>query len=161
MKTKYDAETTPIETEYLARCGHSDKEIFKSLKISCDTFYKWIKKYTEFAEALKRGRKFNLVTIRVENALLKLTEGYNWTEEKEEITGEAATNADGTIMKDENGRTILKRQVVKKSKTIKHVAPNVTAQIYFLNNRQPDRWSNKEYNRNIDGSVEIDLSISK
>ena len=60
--------------------------------------------------------------IQVENALLKRALGYDYTEEKVEVS-------------EKDGRKV--------TQTVKHVAPDTTAQIFWLKNRRPDRWRDK------------------
>lgn len=61
----------------------------------------------------------------MENALLRRALGY----EVEETTSE---------IREENGK---KTKYIKK--TIKHVVPDTTAQIFWLKNRRPDKWRDK------------------
>ena len=84
------------------------------------------KAYPEIAEALKRGKE--VVDILVENALLKRALGYRY----DEITREIAMSADGEA----NGLAVTK--VVTKE-----VQPDVTAQIFWLKNRKPDKWRDR------------------
>lgn len=55
-KSKYTKELVK-ETERLAGLLYTDKEIYDALGINYDTFYDYKKKYSEFSEALSRGRK--------------------------------------------------------------------------------------------------------
>lgn len=68
----------------------------------------------------KKGKE--VVDIEVENALLKRALGYSYEEKKVEVSEE------GT----------------KVTKTIKEVVPDTTAQIFWLKNRRPDRWRDKQ-----------------
>ena len=113
-----------ITIEGFARDGLSDVEIAGKMGIASSTFYEWKKKFPEMSEALKRGKA--PVDIAVENALLKRALGYDY----EETVTEVVEMPDGS-----------KRRHIKK--TTKQVVPDVTAQIYWLNNRRPDRWRNK------------------
>ena len=61
----------------------------------------------------------------MENALLKRALGY----EAEETT---------TEIREENGK---KTKYIKK--TMRHVLPDTTAQIFWLKNRRPDKWRDK------------------
>lgn len=56
--------------------------------ISTSTLYGWKKKYSEFSEALKRGKE--IIDREVENALLKRALGYEY----EEITQERIIRKD-------------------------------------------------------------------
>ena len=46
--------------------------------ISVETFYKYVKKYPDFSDSLKKGKA--PVDVRVENALLKRAMGYEYEE---------------------------------------------------------------------------------
>ena len=62
---KYE-DTFPLLAEGYAREGMIDKEIAAKLGVSEATFYEYQKKYPEFSEAIKRGKK--PVDVEVENA---------------------------------------------------------------------------------------------
>lgn len=102
--------------EAWARDGLTDEQIAHNLGIAVSTLYVYKAEHEEFSEALKRGKE--VVDYEVENALLKRALGYSY----EEITYEA-----GKLVK-----TVTKQ-----------VAPDVTAQIYWLKNRKPDKWRDK------------------
>lgn len=103
-----------------ARDGYTDRDMMNSLGVSHDTFYKWKKDKPEFADALKKGKE--IIDRQVENALLKRALGYSYDEVKEQQT------ADGTFF----------------STTTKEVVPDTTAQIFWLKNRRPDKWRDKQ-----------------
>ena len=102
-----------------ARDGLTDEQIANNMGISTATLYNWKLKYIEIVEALKRGKE--VVDIQVENALLKRALGYEYTEETIEIGP--------------TGKKI--KQIVKQ------VVPDTTAQIFWLKNRQPEKWRDK------------------
>ena len=100
-----------------ARDGLIDEQIAHNCGISAGTLYDWKNRFPQIAEALKKGKE--VVDVQVENALLKRALGY---ETVEEMTEEGP---DGT-----------------KIRTTR-VPPDVTAQIFWLKNRMPDRWRDK------------------
>lgn len=110
-----------------ARNGLTDEQIAHNVGIAVGTLYDWKNKYPEISEALKRGKE--VVDIEVENALLKRAKGYNY----EEVTHERISDP-------ETGDAKL---VVTKVVT-KHVAPDVTAIIFWLKNRLPKDWRDKK-----------------
>ena len=89
--------------------------------------YEWKKRYPEISESLKKGKE--VVDIQVENALLRRALGYEYTE----VTQEVCENA-------ETGEMEL--HVTKK--VTKEVIPDTTAQIFWLKNRRPDKWRDKQ-----------------
>ena len=124
-----------LQIEGWARDGLTDEQIAHNIGISCGRFYEWEKKFNEFREAVKKGKA--PVDLEVENALLKRALGYEYVETTTEIE-EIPTNR-----KDEDGNIIF-RQKKHVKKTTKQVLPDVTAQIYWLNNRRTDRWRNRK-----------------
>lgn len=110
-----------------ARDGLTNKEIAKNLGIGETTFYKIINEHSEVSEVLKKGKE--VVDYQVENALLKRALGYAYEEKTYE------TRYDERTGKSEE-------RLVKK--VTKQVSPDTTAQIYWLNNRKPKQWRNKQ-----------------
>lgn len=135
--TKYDSSVHPILAKYMARCGLTDIQIAKEMNISKATLNRWKKTYPEFLSSLKENKKF--IDALVEDSLLKKALGY----EVEEV--EVTVSKDG------------KNSRVKKTKKWIH---DTTAIIFWLKNRQPERWRDIQ-NLNHEGTVEtknIDLS---
>lgn len=124
-----------IRLEGWARNGLTDEMIAHNIGITTTTFYDWKKKYPQFAEAVKRGKE--VVDIMVENALLKSALGYSYDEVVKE-----------RIFDYETETSI----VVEVKRTTKEVAPNPTSLIFWLKNRQPEKWRDK---KNIDAAVEV------
>ena len=106
-----------------ARDGLTDEQLSQNMGIGTTTLYRWKEEYREIREALKRGKE--VVDIQVENALLKRALGYEYTEETREL-----------VKDKETGKYSLS---VTKIVT-KEVAPDVTAQIFWLKNRKPKKW---------------------
>lgn len=124
-----------------ARDGLSNEQIAKNMGISAKTLYEWQNKYSEFREALKNGKE--VVDREVENALLKRALGYKYTE----VTRERTVETDS-----ETG--VSKSKMVVTKKVTKEVAPDVTAQIFWLKNRKPDKWRDKR-DVGITGDMDI------
>lgn len=103
-----------------ARDGLTDEQLARKMGISCGTLYAWKNKFPEISEALKKGKE--VVDVEVENALLKRALGYEYTETMVEHS------PDG----------------VKRRKTVKFIPPDVTAQIFWLKNRKPETWREKQ-----------------
>ncbi len=130
-KTKYDPNTFPLLAEGYARDGLADYQISKNLGVSIDSFYKYKKRYPEFAEALKKGRK--PVNIEVENALLKKAIGYEYEKTK-------------TVKKIVDGK-----QTVEVHKETVVVSPSEAAIIFWLKNRLPKKWRDKQKEEEEEG----------
>lgn len=124
-----------IRLEGWARNGLTDEMIAHNIGITTTTLYDWKKKYPQFAEAIKRGKE--VVDIMVENALLKSALGYSYDEVVKERIFDYETETS---------------KVVEVKRTTKEVAPNPTSLIFWLKNRQPEKWRDK---KNIDAAVEV------
>lgn len=116
-----------------ARQGLTDEQIAKNMGIAKVTFYDWKNKFPKFANALKKTK--DIVDAEVENKLFKRAMGYEV--EEEEI--KEFRNDDGEMV------------VVSRKRTKKHVPPDVTAIIFWLKNRRPNEWREKQeiINKNI------------
>lgn len=126
-KGKYQEWLTPdgiTRLEAWARDGLTLEQIAHNMGVADSTLRKWRDDHEAISAALKRGKE--VVDIEVENALLKRALGYDYTEERVEVSKE-------------NGK-----KSVKTTQTVKHVPPDVTAQIFWLKNRRPDRWRDKQ-----------------
>lgn len=126
-KGKYQEWLTPeglTVLEGLARDGLTDELICKKIGIGARTFYEWMERFPQMAQAIKKGKA--PVDIQVENALLKRALGYDYEEtitEVEELAGG--------------------RQKKHIRKVTKHMPADTTAQIFWLKNRKPERWRDK------------------
>lgn len=114
-----------LKLEGWAKDGLTDEQIAKNISINPTTLYDWKKRFPEISKALKKGKE--VVDRQVENALLKRALGYSYVEETRELVEDELTG-------------ISELKVVKT--VTKQVAPDVTAQIFWLKNRKPDEWKN-------------------
>lgn len=117
---KYDEWLTEeglLLIEGWARDGLTDEQIAGNMGIATSTLYEWKKKYPEISESLKRGKE--VVDRHVENALLKRALGYSY----EEVTIEGG---------------------IETKRVRKEVVPDTTAQIFWLKNRKPHEWRDKQ-----------------
>jgi hypothetical protein len=124
-----------ILVEGWARDGLTNEQIAHNLGITVKTLYEWQNKYSEFRNALKNGKE--VVDRLVENALFKRAMGYDYEEVTREplyhpITGEPILDKKG------------KPKVVVTKVIRKQVNPDTTAQIFWLKNRKPGEWRDKQ-----------------
>lgn len=132
--------------EHWARNGMIEADMMKNLGVSKDTFYLWKKEKPEFYDALQRGKE--VADALVESALFKSALGY----EVEEVTEEpTVVRAYGDIVYDDEGNPVTKLVVTKR--VTKQVAPAVAAQIFWMKNRQPERWRDKQEIKHTGGPV--------
>ena len=129
-KGKFSEWLTPeglLIIEGWARDGLIDEQIAKNMGISRSTLNVWKTKYPDISDALKKGKE--VVDREVENALLKRALGYRYTETTKEAVKDPETGE-------------VKMTVTKE--VTKQVSPDTTAQIFWLKNRKPDKWRDKQ-----------------
>lgn len=123
-KGKFEEWLTPeglIKIEGWARDGLTNEQIAYNIGIRDKTLYEWKNKYSEISEALKKGKE--VIDRHVENALLKRALGYEF----DEVTSE-----------------LIQGKLIETKVVRKQVAPDVTAQIFWLKNRKPREWRDKQ-----------------
>lgn len=158
-----------LKLEAWARDGLTDEQIAQNMDIDSATLYRWKKRYCEICESLKRGKE--IVDIQVENALLKRALGYSYNEDKyisvpmdlAEYTEKLeqymnmykfehpeATDSELMLVRERFPKT---KEVLAERK-VKEVIPDTTAQIFWLKNRCPDRWRDKQ-DVAVEGSMKV------
>ncbi|MCE5169421.1 transposase [Paenibacillus profundus] len=132
-RNKYQTHVEPklLLIEAWARDGLTIEQIAAKLGVANSTFFDYKNKHSELSEALKRGQE--VVDVMVENALFKRAIGYKY----DEVTKEADKQID-----EETGELIT--VMVETKRVTKEVQPDVTAQIFWLKNRRPDKWRDKQ-----------------
>lgn len=161
-KGKFEEWITPeglLKIEGWARDGLTDEQIAYNMGIKRQTLYEWKKRFPVITDVLKRGKE--VVDRQVENALLKRALGYETVEEKYvqvKMNAEeyhAKKRAEVHKFKLENPEASLeeinafelsvsKFKSVLDEKKVKQVVPDVTAQIFWLKNRKPKEWRDKQ-----------------
>lgn len=127
--TKYRAEYAE-QAFKLALEGFTDKKIADFFKVDERTINNWKDNHQGFFQSLKRGKDDFDANI-VEKSLAKRATGYQY----KEIT---------KVISREVGRKTGKARMVTTKEVTKEVAPDTTAIIFWLKNRQPDRWRDKQ-----------------
>jgi len=136
---KWITEEGLVLLEGWARDGLTDEQIAHNVGVSRSTLNDWKKKYPDISDALKKGKE--VVDLQVENALLKRALGYEY----EEVTKESHWNE-----KKNKYELVITKSVKKRQ------APDTTAQIFWLKNRRPDKWRDKQ---DVEHTGDMDLNI--
>ena len=100
-----------------ARRGAIEEDIARNLNVGVSTFSAYKNKYPELKEALAQSKE--VADIKVESALFKRAVGYEY----DEVTFEEG---------------------VETKRVTKQTAPDTTAQIFWLKNRRPGEWKDKQ-----------------
>lgn len=104
-----------------ARDGLTQKDIAHNMGVCLSTLTHWLTKNETLRKAINDGKE--VADRRVENALYKRALGYTITE-----TTVTQSEKDG----------------YKEVTTTKHIPGDVTAQIYWLKNRKPKQWRDRQ-----------------
>lgn len=130
--TKYKKEYD--EQAYkLALLGATDKEIGDFFNVEEATINNWKKSHPDFFVSIKKGK--NIADAEVANKLYHRALGYEHEEDK--------------IFND-NGKALI-------VPTTKHYPPETAAAIFWLKNRQPKKWRDKQ---ELEHSGEISTQIN-
>lgn len=133
-KARYEEWLTPeglTLIEGWARDGLTHEQIASNMGVSESTLYNWKNDHLEILEALKRGRE--VADYEVENALFKRATGFRYVE---------VTKEGGVVTKE----------------VTKEVAPDTTAAIFWLKNRKPSEWRDKQ-ELNLQGDLGIRVEV--
>lgn len=132
--SKYQTHVQPKlnRVEAWARDGLTLEQIAHNLGVALSSLCEYKNHYSELAESLKNGQED--IDIQVENALLKRALGYTY----EEVTHEAIEIKSGS------GENIVIQPATKIKTVVKEVQPDTTAQIFWLKNRRPAAWRDKQ-----------------
>jgi len=103
----------------LTRMGATDAQLADFFKVTLSTLYLWKVQHEEFSEALKRGK--DEIDSQVEQSLFRRAMGYTHDSEK-------IFQSFGAVVR---------------AKTQEHYPPDTTAMIFWLKNRQPEKWREK------------------
>ena len=136
-KSSYETKIKPRFKEIAAWCrdGLTDIQIAERLYIHPSTLWKHKAENEEFSEILKKNKE--IIDAEVENSLLKRAMGFDYIEE----TIEYLPDKDGNFTK-----------ILKKKVTTKMVIPDTTAQIFWLKNRQHEKWRDRKHSE-ISGEI--------
>lgn len=118
-KTRYKQEYLGIAYD-LALLGFTDKEMADAFEVSENTLNAWKKRYKEFSCVLKKGKAE--ADAKIAKSLFRRALGY-------EHPDVHISNFQGEITKTE---------------ITKHYPPDTAAAIFWLKNRQPDKWRDKK-----------------
>lgn len=138
MASKIDAWLTEeglIRLEGWARDGLTEKQIAKNAGIADSTLRLWKTQHREILDALKRGK--DVPDREVENALFKSAIGYTKTVRKPVKVREIEYDP-------KTGKKTGEREKWQAVEEEIFVPPQVTAQIFWLKNRKPEQWRDRQ-----------------
>lgn len=108
---------------HLALLGHTDKELAIAFEVTHQQINKWKQRNEAFARALKRGR--DEADGRIAERLFRRAMGWSQPDTK-------------FFYDSKRGKVVSKRYIAK-------FPPDVTAMIFWLKNRQSEKWRDRAF----------------
>ena len=116
-----------------ARDGLSDKQISRNMGVAYSTLRVWMDKFPALSAAIKKGKA--PVDYEIENALLKKARGYY-------VTVKKAVKV--KTRKQLAGKGLIEEEHIEYVDDEMFIPPDTVAQIFWLKNRRPDKWRDKQ-----------------
>jgi DNA-binding XRE family transcriptional regulator len=105
-----------VQAAKLTKLGAIDSELADFFGVSEQTLNAWKKRYPDFLESIKSGK--SLADAEIADSLFNRAKGYEHDDLDLRVIG---------------GK-------LRKTKITKHYPPDTTAAIFWLKNRQPEKW---------------------
>lgn len=135
--TQYKPEYA-AQAEKLCLLGATDDEMADFFGVHRSTIYRWKLEHEEFCNAIKTAK--DVADARVERSLYQKATGYNFTEQQ-------AFKIKSDQYKEE----------IEVVEVEKHAPADTTAAIFWLKNRQKDKWRDKH---ELEQSGEVGLTVN-
>lgn len=123
----------------LCRAGMTDGEVAEFFGKHRTTIYRWCAMHPEFGDAMQLGG--DLPDSRVERALYHRANGYDWLEQQ------AFKVKDVKWVKGQK----TERERVEIVEVRRAVPPDTSAAMFWLKNRRPDNWRDRQEHTGKDG----------
>ena len=146
-KGKYEYWLTPeglLKLEGWAKDGLTDEQIAHNMGVSRSTLNSWKEKYPDISDTLKKGKE--IVDRQVENALLERALGGVHEVRK--------TFKVKRTYYDDHGRKCEKEELKTGIDEV-YIPGDTTAQIFWLKNRKPEIWKDKQ-NVEVSGGLKTE-----
>lgn len=135
--TQYKPEYA-AQAEKLCLLGATDDEMADFFGVHRSTIYRWKLEHEEFCNAIKTAK--DVADARVERSLYQKATGYNFTEQQ-------AFKIKSDQYKEE----------IEVVEVERHAPADTTAAIFWLKNRQKDKWRDKH---ELEQSGEVGLTVN-
>lgn len=135
-KGKYQEWLEPeglLKIEGWARDGLTDEQIAQNMGVAYSTFRTWRDKYSALSAVLKKNK--DVADRQVENSLFERALGGTREVRKTFKVKEKYY--------DEHGKLCEKEKLVQATDEV-YIPGDTTAQIFWLKNRKPDKWRDKQ-----------------
>lgn len=126
---KYSKKIVKDICTLIEKDSYTIAEICKIIRISPDTYHRWIKDKPDFSDSIKKAKgEYNeMIAVEAKKSLVKKIKGYDVEETK-------------TVYSNHNNKPVIKEKTTIK----KHINPDTAAIIFALTNRDPVEWKNHQ-----------------
>lgn len=146
-----------------ARDGLTDEQIAQNMDVGVSTLYKWKNKYREIREALKKNKE--IVNAEIEESLISTMKKHTITTiqykmvKKDKLVLDAERAKYANLYKLEHPEATKKQITIAVAekipvyeqipfvKTVTEVDPNVSSMIFWLKNREPDKYRDQTFKK--------------
>lgn len=118
--SSYDSEKHPVLARQMTKLGATDSDLAQAFQVSTQTISAWKRMHHEFMDALEIGKE--IADQEVERALYARAVGYTYTAV----------------------RFFVIEGEVEEHEYLEHCPPDVGAAQFWLRNRRPDKWKDKQ-----------------
>lgn len=129
--TKYSSEKYDDDARALAAAGKTEQDMAEIWGLHIKTLWNWKQANPSFLRAIAEGKQVS--DDRVEQSLYRKAVGYEHDDEELVVVG---------------GK-------VKRIKTVRRYAPDTTAAKFWLTNRRPRQWRDKQEIQALPSSVTV------
>lgn len=133
-RSAYKEEFAQLAENY-SLLGATDKEMADFFGVTERTLNQWKKSHPEFLQSLKKGK--SIADANVASKLYNRAIGYEFEEKHFEI---------------KQPKKDVPPELVEAKRIKKHVPADTTAAIFWLKNRQPEKWRDK---KEVDANVNL------
>lgn len=137
--TDYKEEYNDLAYKYCL-LGATDAQLAEYFEVSIATIHNWKKEQPKFLDAIKKGKE--QADIEIVDSLFNKAKGFT---RKVEKTFKLKTTQNG----------IGSTEKLEKTEDEIYIPPDTTAIIFWLKNRQPDKWRDKTEVETTQGKIDL------
>lgn len=130
--TLYNKKRTPLLAYNLMLTGRTDKEAASFIGVSEATWNNWKNKYPDFLESINKGREQSNLEVEQALRIAALGGGIIKKVTKSIDKGKKRTESEESPLASDD---VIKEVIVEEEQPM-----NVAAAIFWLSNRDPERW---------------------
>ncbi|MHA3059921.1 hypothetical protein ACX1N5_04055 [Acinetobacter sp. ANC 4636] len=140
-----------VQAYKLCLLGSTDKQMANFFGVAESTINKWKIDHSEFSESIKRGKE--IADMEIANSLHERAKGVK-IKKKQAIKLKRVEYA--------FGKRVLEEERIEIVEVEEELPPDTTAAIFWLKNRNPDQWRDKQQHEltgKDGGSIDLSMKV--